>query len=443
MRPSLNSSASKRLLTVEGFSALPNLSLAHFIPQLDNLGPFEPSPVLVVAVSGGRDSMALLHLVNQWTLSRDGRVIALTVNHGLRNGSEHDARWVALQCQARSIEHVTLPWLEAKPIKGLQAAARSFRYRAMSHFCKIRGYLHLLVAHHLNDNAETQTMRAKRNQEQQLGLSGMSAARSMGDVRLLRPLLPFSRSQITAYCKDHHIPWRDDPSNCNTAFERVSIRASGRASGRASAVNCAAASSTRVTMERRASQWLNAHSVPNRTGEIKISLPKEWASADHICLAIAWCLRWVRGGQGYLQSLDRVRNALDCRNVDRTLGGVLFSWSKSEPRCIVTMKREARNLPSNVAIGINQTIIWDDRLLLTAKVAGAIRPIGAISVKKLAALPGADMIAHWPQSSRQTWPMLTENGNILGIGHLGKGVLQVQFAPQNTLVPQEFLPWDR
>ncbi|HEX9525064.1 MAG TPA: tRNA lysidine(34) synthetase, partial [Reyranella sp.] len=122
--------------------------------------PFETSPVLAVAVSGGRDSLALALLSHGWAAERDGRVVGLIVDHGLRAESVAEAATTRDVLARHGIEGAILPWWSgAKPRAGLQEAARMARYRLLRDECRRRGILHLLLAHHADDQAETVAMR--------------------------------------------------------------------------------------------------------------------------------------------------------------------------------------------------------------------------------------------------------------------------------------------
>ncbi|MGZ8996242.1 MAG: ATP-binding protein, partial [Rhodospirillales bacterium] len=113
------------------------------------LGPFEAGPTLAVAVSGGADSMALCLLADTWARGRDGGVLALIVDHGLRAGSADEAARTASRLAARDIDSEILVWSGAKPIAAIQARARQARYRLLADRCREQGVLHLLIGHHL------------------------------------------------------------------------------------------------------------------------------------------------------------------------------------------------------------------------------------------------------------------------------------------------------
>ena len=186
--------------------------------------PFEADLAVAVAVSGGRDSLALALLTRDWAAARGGRTVALIVDHGLRSGSEEEAAGTRTLLDGLGIEAVVLRWSGMKPQSGLQAAARTERYRLLSAECRRRGILHLLLAHHADDQAETVTMRAARGSGPD-GLAGMAALVERADVRLLRPLLAVSRARLTATLLALGVPWIDDPSNADPRFERARLRA--------------------------------------------------------------------------------------------------------------------------------------------------------------------------------------------------------------------------
>jgi tRNA(Ile)-lysidine synthase len=162
-------------LTAESFAAL----MAPF-------APFENHPVLAAAVSGGRDSLALALLAHDWAKARGGRVLGLIVDQGLRAEAAREAEATRSLLAGRGIEAEVLRWSGTKPSQGLQEAARAARYGLLFEACRQRGILHLLVAHHGDDQAETVAMRAARGSGAD-GLAGMSALVEQRHARLLRP----------------------------------------------------------------------------------------------------------------------------------------------------------------------------------------------------------------------------------------------------------------
>ena len=179
---------------------------------------------MALAVSGGADSFALMHAVH----ARGLPIIALTVDHGLREGSSEDARAVAAWCAARGVPHETLRWTGEKPQAGVQAAARAARYRLLCEACERLGLDRLATGHTMDDQAETVFMRLRRGAGR--GLAGMPPRRKIASgpdapVALLRPMLGVRRAEARTYAEAHGLPVRDDPSNEDETFERVRVRA--------------------------------------------------------------------------------------------------------------------------------------------------------------------------------------------------------------------------
>src|SRR5439155_24846109 len=135
-------------------SAAP-LTLGELADALDAIGGFEARPLIAVAVSGGPDSMALAILADRWAQQRGGQAWALTIDHRLRPESAAETRMAGDWLAARAIPHEVLVGRGAKPASGIQEAARAARYRLLAAWCRERGCLHLLTAHHREDQAET------------------------------------------------------------------------------------------------------------------------------------------------------------------------------------------------------------------------------------------------------------------------------------------------
>ncbi len=190
-------------------------------------GPFEAVPIIAVAVSGGRDSLALALLAQDWAAARGGRVIGLIVDHGLRAEAAAEAAATLRVLSQHGIGGVILRWAGAKPSSGVQEAARVARYRLLRDECRRREILHLLLGHHADDQAETVAMRTVRRSGPD-GLAGMAAVVEQPEVRVLRPLLGIPRSRLTATLLGRGVAWLDDPSNIDPRFERARLRAGER-----------------------------------------------------------------------------------------------------------------------------------------------------------------------------------------------------------------------
>jgi tRNA(Ile)-lysidine synthase len=183
-------------------------------------------PAIILAVSGGPDSTALMWLAARWrrTLPRGPRLIAVTVDHGLRAEAAREAREVKRLARALDLPHRTLRWTGAKPETGVPAAARRARYQLLAQAARRSGATHILTAHTRDDQAETLLMRLVRGS----GIAGLAAMARLTEregVWLARPFLDVSKSQLVATLKRAKIDFADDPTNLDTHFTRPRIRA--------------------------------------------------------------------------------------------------------------------------------------------------------------------------------------------------------------------------
>lgn len=185
--------------------------------------PFEAGPEVAVAVSGGGDSMALSLLMADWTRARSGRALALVVDHGLREESAEEAAQVQSRLENAGLAAEVLAWTGPKPEANRQAEARKARYELMAAHCAERGILHLALAHHREDQAETLLLRLGRGSGLD-GLAAMPPVRELPQVRLLRPLLQVPRECLRASLRERGIAWIEDPSNQDTQYSRVRLR---------------------------------------------------------------------------------------------------------------------------------------------------------------------------------------------------------------------------
>jgi tRNA(Ile)-lysidine synthase len=180
---------------------------------------------LVLAVSGGPDSIALMWLAARWrkALSHGPRLLAVTVDHGLRPESAREARDVKRLARTLDLPHRTMRWTGEKPKSGVPAAARTARYKLLASAARQGGASHILTAHTRDDQAETLLMRLVRGS----GISGLAAmAREIerDGVFIARPFLDISKSQLIATLEKAKLGYADDPTNRDVRFTRPRIR---------------------------------------------------------------------------------------------------------------------------------------------------------------------------------------------------------------------------
>jgi tRNA(Ile)-lysidine synthase len=187
---------------------------------------WKAAPAIVLAVSGGPDSIALMWLAARWrrALARGPRLVAVTVDHGLRVEAAREARDVKRLAHALEIPHRTLRWTGAKPKTGLPAAARAARYNLLAQAARTNGATHILTAHTRDDQAETLLMRMLRGS----GIAGLAAMARVSEregLWLARPLLDISKAQLVATLNKAKIGFADDPTNRDVNFTRPRLRA--------------------------------------------------------------------------------------------------------------------------------------------------------------------------------------------------------------------------
>ena len=444
----------------------------EFASRMERLGPFEAAPRLAVGVSGGADSLALSLLADRWARQRGGTVLALTVDHGLRAAAAGEAAQVGAWLGARNIPHRILAWTGPKPDQGLQAAARDARRDILLRQCRAGGILHLLLAHHEDDQAETLVMRVAADSGPD-GLAGMAAIVETSDVRVLRPLLDVPRARLAATLAAIEQPWIEDPSNRDPRFSRARLRSLASAGGAAAAV---AAPAMRFGRERA----LREAAVADILARTTALYPEGWAvvAAEPLCAAmpaigrraLARILMCV-GGEAYpprtagLEELFAVlragklaggRTLAGCRVVPRrprlTPGGVTQG---SAMHGSVVVVREAAAIGADVPVSGPGAYEWDGRfrLRVEGKVAAGtvLRALGedgwARIVTELGsgAKPLRSLVL---PPARATLPALCDLDGVVAVPHLtyrrqgvdpdSVKVASVSFRPRHALAGAGF-----
>ncbi len=185
--------------------------------------PYDLEGSIVVAVSGGADSLALVLLIHEWAISRAVKIIGVTVDHRLRTESAEEAALVHTWLKDRGIDHHTLVWQHSGVTSALQQKARSARYELISNWCSSRQVTTVLTAHHLGDQWETFLMRLSKGS----GLTGLCCIKSesnLGGLRLIRPLLQVRAERLERTLERFNQPFIKDPSNYKLEYARVRMR---------------------------------------------------------------------------------------------------------------------------------------------------------------------------------------------------------------------------
>lgn len=195
-------------------------------------------PAVVLAVSGGPDSTALLHLMARWRakLRPAPHLVAVTVDHGLRPEAKREASAVKELSKKLGVDHITMRWTGEKPSTGIQEAARLARYRLLRTAARRAGARCVVTAHTLDDQAETVLFRIARGS----GLTGICgiarrialdnlpidtpAGDRSNDVMLVRPLLEVPKARLIVTLEEAGISYAEDSSNTDPRFMRARLR---------------------------------------------------------------------------------------------------------------------------------------------------------------------------------------------------------------------------
>lgn len=200
--------------------ALASCGMERQSPRFARHGEHAPepdAPLVLVACSGGRDSMALAAVAGVVCASLGVRCGAAVVDHGLQPGSDQVARQAARRCERLGLDPVTVRTVRVEQEgDGLEAAARRARYQALSDQARRDGAVAVLLAHTRDDQAETVLMGLLRSGGID-AVAGMPESFERGGVRFIRPLLGLGRDDTTGICRELGLGWWDDPTNGDDA----------------------------------------------------------------------------------------------------------------------------------------------------------------------------------------------------------------------------------
>jgi tRNA(Ile)-lysidine synthase len=433
-------------------AADPPVSNIEFTQRMELFAPFEAAPRLAVGVSGGSDSLALAVLAERWARARNGRVVALTVDHGLRPESGEEAAQIGRWLASLGIDHVVLPWVGPKPKAAVQATARQARRDLLLDYCRRHGVFHLLLAHQQDDQAETILLRLAADSGRD-GLAGISVVSEYACARVLRPLLDLPRARLQATLAEIGQDWVDDPSNSNRRFARVAAR--DQIAGAGNTATTAAA----FGQERRRREHDLAHLLAR-----SVALqPQGWAIVRRAALTgvdaalgqrlLARVLTTISGNiygpRG--ESVERLYEALvsPLPSCARTLGGCRII---AKPDRLVIV-REAAAVTEQVLVRGSGRHVWDGRF--TVEIASAAPRQGctlqALGSDGWAAAAAADKSLRnlpIPALVKPTLPALWDLEGVLEVPHLlyrrrgadpdSVRVSSIAFRPSNVLAGAGF-----
>lgn len=385
---------------------------------------------VVLAVSGGVDSTALMHLAQAWAKARGGPAVSVaTVDHGLRPGSAAAAAAVARDANALGLAHATLIWQGSKPATGIQEAAREARYRRLAAHLLQCGATALATAHTEDDQAETVLMRLARGSGLD-GLGAMMPRTQLYGVPVLRPLLGVPKARLTAALVADGIGWIEDPSNDQPEFERVRLRLARAELDAAGLGSAAIARSARrlararaaidATVERAIGDGLATGALVWRPlGYGDVSWTWLLAQPEEVRLRLLSQMIQLAGGQGATPSLAGLE-AMTVAQGWRLPGGATLGGALVRPRGagrVLVCREYGRGQPAPSELVPGGGIVWDRRFEIVAGpgLVGPVR-VAALGPAGVAHLRGRGRtVPAAPARVLWTLPAVLEGDRVIGV----------------------------
>lgn len=372
------------------------------------LAPLARFPRVALAVSGGPDSLALLHLAATWHQTHDGPALTvLTVDHGLRAGSRAEAEMVGRTAETAGLGQAILTWKHGPVDAQLQARARQARYDLMAAFCAEHDIRALVTAHHLDDQAETFLMRLKRGS----GLDGLAAIPHEGSwagLTLLRPLLDVPKARLVATAEAARLPFVMDPSNDDARFERGRMRGAIETlaelglSAEAIARSARRLRRARAALEAAAGDFLARHAETSAAGYAAVDLAALLAAPEEIGLRALSRLTAAVGGALEPVRLAKLEALLAALKADpdkaHTLGRCRIA--ARDGRLLFFRETRKDGLPE-LKLHPGERTVWDNRFRIElgtgAPAPITVRALGEAGLKVLkereALLPSVPRLA--------------------------------------------------
>jgi tRNA(Ile)-lysidine synthase len=420
--------------------SFPGIGLATaFAAAMDRIGPFEPNPALAVGVSGGPDSMALAILAHDWTRHCGGSILALIVDHALREGSDDEARMTLERLRRLGIPGRMLRLSGLHRGASLAERARIMRYNSLTRACAEAGILHLLLGHQAADQAETLAMRVVRG-SRMFGLAGMAALRETAGLRWLRPLLAVEPTLLRHFLITRDTGWIEDPSNRDLRALRPRLR-QRLAFALAAEAGFPAALAATGRLRRQGEEQ-----VASELAERVMIRPEGFAllSPGRISARALAALFRMLAGTSYPPGSSQIE-ALAARLRPATLGGVRilpagrFATGRFGDGMLLVREEAAIAKPAAALHGA----IWDGRFRVIAP-SGA--PVDASVAKLGREAPRFRRDSDLPSAVLRTLPALWIGENLVSVPHLryirphAHLRVTVLFAPKQPAGGPAFVP---
>ena len=344
----------------------------------------KPSKNFVIGLSGGVDSMALLYLIKRFldqNKSMKINVFPIIIDHNLRVESSSEAENVKSISEGIGFKTTIKKIEKQKPNGNIQNWARENRRELLFESCSdLRA--NLILAHHLDDQAETLYMRLSKNSGLD-GLSGMKTITFWNGIFILRPFLTFSKEEIVRYAQKNNINFFEDPSNSLLKYERVRVRQKLIQIKRNKWENVSTdLNNFSIICNKLVTKinflfehWLEQNVLVDKCGVIRVNYKSAltlFKKSDLYCIKFFSKIIQTVGGKKYppkRKQIYELIKALFTNNFKkRTLGNVYIFYYKN----YIFFIREKRHLNFNLDITVNKKYIFDGRFILISDVPGKL-----------------------------------------------------------------------
>ncbi len=388
--------------------------------------------------------MALAYLAGRWAASQQRSLTALTVDHSLRPDSSREAATVARWLQRSGVRHEILIWTHQHVASGVQRAARVARYQLMTDWCIRSSVGELLLAHHLDDQAETFLMRLEAGSSLR-GLGAMWPRQRMNTVTLVRPFLHIPKVRLYATLRARGIQFIEDASNADTRYTRNRIRMllAEPSSGLPAPEQLARATNAFRRLDRilesGAATRLRRSVDISPLGYLTIGRPAFASLPRPLALRSLSVAVQDIGGRIYpprTRSLERVvRMAGSGTQTACTLGGTVVTLD--ERRILLTRELGRVAAPTPV---YTRTTYWDNRFRIEADKPGSHLVVGALGLRDLTRLTERPQRPDVPLTHLATLPAFRDLDGLVAVPHLNwwrherlRTKVRVAFEPRSGL----------
>jgi len=390
---------------------------------------------VAVAVSGGADSMALCLLAFAWAKTQNRPFMALTVDHGIRPAAKTEARQVQQWLIERGIPHQTLTVIDAAPSSNLQAWARDARYTLMENWCAAHQVSVLLLAHHLEDQAETLLLRLGRGS----GVDGLSAMATQVAPRFeagpwrVRPLLDVPKGRLTKTLQHAAQDWIEDPTNQDTKYARNRLRRMSQSLADIGLTPQRLAKTAKTL--RRTKEALDdaARHLRDRAlriddaGYCQMTVSAYRKAPEEVQLRLLGRLLAALGGQAFSPRVEQLESLLRAILGDGLGGGRTLSGCRIVPvggqGDVVLICRESRSVADIIELEVGKPTNWDRRYRLRVSAGdqvghltvGRLGANGWTAIRKIA----PNLLKQVPRMAGINLPAVRQDDELVAVPGLG------------------------